>query len=319
MSSFYDRMQHIDRRIIYLVLATVLIASLIVSKPETPVVLPPVQSLFDAVEQAPAGPGDGKIITVGTTFGASTLGENGNQARALFRHMMLRKKRFVVFAIGEPQGAVLGPRIVNELAEQYGYEYGKDWISLGYQLNSVVVYKALLKDIPGTMKEDSIERKSLASFPIMQGIKSIQNDVALHLEISASDSVSNWLQFVQPSTQPRLKIGYACTGVMAAEAYPLLDSGQLSGMTPGLKGAADYELLVDNLEAEMVARGEREELSGARAKGSLPGMGQSARQYMFTQNNAHLVVLLFILVGNIGLLLARRKRSSTVKEEESNG
>ena len=315
MSSFFERLQHIDRRWIYLVLAAVLIVSLIIGKPETPIVLDTVQHLYDAVDAAPAGPGDGKIILLETTFAANTLGESGLQTRAIVRHMMLSHKRFAVMAVDQ-QGAKLGPAIVNELAPYYGYEYGKDWISFGLQLGVTPFYKSFPKDIVGTVKTDSINHKPLGEYPIMRGINTIK-EIPLLLEITASASVFLWLQLVQPATTPRLQIGYGCTGVMAAEAYPYLDSGQMVGMAPGLKGAADYEKMVDALEAKAVASKEIEKPYDPKTS-SLSGMGQSARQLMFTQNNAHLVVIVFIILGNIGMLLARR-RTRRAPKEDANG
>jgi hypothetical protein len=312
MSSFFERMQNFDRRWIYLVLAVVLVISLIKGKPETPIVLDSVQHLYDAVDAAPAGPGQEKLILLETTFAANTLGENGLQTRAIVRHMMLTHKRFAVISIDQ-QGAKLGPAIVNELAPYYGYEYGKDWISFGLQLGVTPFYKSFLKDVIGTVKTDSIKHQPLPSYPIMRGIKTIK-EIPLLLEMTASASIYPWFQYVQPATTPRLKIGYGPTGVMVAEAYPFLDSGQLIGMAPGLKGAADYEKLVDALEAKAVESKEIKKPYDPKTS-SLSGMGQSARQLMFTQNYAHLVIILFIFLGNIGMLLARRKPRRAPKEE----
>lgn len=127
--------------------------------------------------------------------------------------------------------------------------------------------------------------------------------------MTASASVFPWLQVVQPSTSPRLKIGYAATGVMATEAYQYLDSGQLCGMLPGLKGAADYERLLDENEAKT-----RPDLP------SMPGIPEiglyrSARLLMFAQNAAHIFIIILIILGNIGLLLAGVLKARAAKEE----
>lgn len=153
----------------------------------------------------------------------------------------------------------------------------------------------------------------LQTFPIMQGITSL-NDVSLHIEITASASVMDWIQVIRPSTSPPLTLGYACTGVMVSEAYPYLDSGQLVGMLPGLKGAADYERLVDELEQQEVAAGRRERPFDYDAPALLP-LPPSARELMFTQGTAHIVVIAFILIGNIGLLLSWRYRRRAEREK----
>lgn len=305
-------LQSMDRRWIYLLLSVVLIVALIKGKPVKPVVLPSVQQLYDAVEAAPAGPGDGKIILIGTTFAANTIGENGNQARALIRHLMMRKKRFAVMAVSEPVGAEIGRIIPASLAERYGYEYGKDWIAFGYQIGTLAFFKSFPQDIQKTIKVDAVHQKPLSSYEIMQGIKTVQDDVAMHIELSASASLGDWLMIVQPMTKPRLKIGYGCTGVMATEAYPFLDSGQLVGMMPGLKGAADYERLVDELEMKLNPGLKAEEIVFP----SIPRIGlyRSARHLMFAQSAAHILIILLIVLGNIGMFLAKRQPKSAAKE-----
>ena len=119
MGRFLDLMQNLDRRIIYLVIGVLLVVVLLLGKSETGVVLEPTQKFFDSVQAADTSPQSHKIIVVGVTFAANTLAENGNQMRALVRHLMLTHKRFAVVAVGEPQGAAQGPRIVKDLAAQY--------------------------------------------------------------------------------------------------------------------------------------------------------------------------------------------------------
>ncbi len=315
MTSFIESMRSIDRRWIYLALSATLVVALLLGKPLTPVVLPYVQKLYDTVEQAPAGRGQGKIILIGITFASSTLGENGTQARALIRHLMLAHKRFAIIAVGEPQGAMLGQAIASDLAKQYGYVYGTDWIDFGYQIGTLAFFKSFPKDIPANIKVDGLQQKPLASFPIMQGIKTM-NDVALHVEITASASLSDWIQLVQPTTSPRLKIAYGCTGVMATEAYPYLDSGQLIGMMPGLKGAADYEWLVDQREQKAFEAGEVKDRYDPKRYNSV-NLPAPARQLMYTQNAAHLVVILFILLGNLGLLLSKKTRPAKKEDRHA--
>ncbi|HEY3415243.1 MAG TPA: hypothetical protein VGM23_00035 [Armatimonadota bacterium] len=316
MEQFFQKLQTIDRRWIYLILALALIISLILGKQENPIVLPSVKQLYDAVEQAPAGQGEGKIITIGMTFSPSTIGESGNQARAIVRHMFLAHKRFAIISIGEAQGADISLRIVQDIADQYGAVYGVDWIAFGFQPNSLATFKALPQDITGVVKRDALEEKPTASFPIMHGIKNIK-DVALHIEITASASLFDWIQIVQPMTSPRLKIGYACTGVMAAEAYPLLDSGQVTGMLPGLKGAADYEKLVDDKEKAERDAGMTTVTFHTEGNKRYPLLATSARQLMFTQGWAHIVIILFIALGNIGLLLANLSKRRAARKEDA--
>jgi hypothetical protein len=287
----------IDRRIIYLAILAVLIPTVIKNNPEESIILPSVQKLYDAIENAPAGPDDHKLVLVGTPFGGSTLPENGNQLRAIIRHLMLAKKRFALIAINEPQGARLGLTISQELAKQYDYKYGEDWLSFGYQYGPIAFFKDLIRNIPDAIKVDAVNSQPVGSYSVMKGIHSMKN-VAMYIEITAAATVQDWIQIVQPTTVPRLLIGYACTSVMASEAYPLMDSGQLTGMLPGLKGAADYEQLVD-------------ERVGKISEYKIPGiLTSSARRLMFSQGFAQIVIIIFVILGNIGFIISKRKRSA---------
>ena len=196
MDRFLHSLLTIDRRWIYLVLAIVLVWSLIIGKAVNPIVLPPTQKLYDAVEAVPAESGQPHLILLGMTFSAGTMGESANQARAIVRHLMLRHKKFAIISISEPQGAEYSRRMVTDIAKQYNYEYGKDWISFGYKIGTLAFYKSFTKDIYSIVPTDGVEAKPLRSFPIMQGIKSA-NDIALEIEITASASVSYWIQLVQ--------------------------------------------------------------------------------------------------------------------------
>ena len=77
-------------------------------------------------------------------------------------------------------------------------------------------------------------------------------------------------------------IGCGCTAVSAPTLYTYLQTNQMVGMLGGLKGAADYETLVG-------------------IKG-----GQAVRG-MAPQSVAHLVIILFIIIGNVAYFSQRKK------------
>ena len=89
-----------------------------------------------------------------------------------------------------------------------------------------------------------------------------------------------WITYGQGRYNFPLALGL--TGVMAADYYPYLNSGQVFGILGGLLGAAQYEKLADN-----------------------PGR---AIDGMRIQVFAHIVIILFIILGNIGFLMSRHKK-----------
>ena len=105
--------------------------------------------------------------------------------------------------------------------------------------------------------------------------------MSLLIDITGSATVDDWISLVHAPTG--VSIGYACTAVMAPEAYPRLDSGQLVGMLTGMRGAAEYE-----------------ELIGA------PGFALTA---MAGQSFAHVFILALILLANLPILAAAVRRA----------
>ena len=305
MTNLLRLMQSIDRRWIYLAFTIVVLVALCFSHPvENPIILPPVQHLYDAMQHAKTTPTDGHIVLLSMTISAGSKAENWNQARAIMRHLMLAHKRFAVFSFDQ-QGVELTYQMALDLAKHYHYHYGTDWIHLGYSLGTTAFFKGISKNLPEAFGNTDINGDPLVKFPIMKGINTA-NNIAVLVEVTASSSLGEWMGLVQPATKPRLKLGYACTGISAAEAYQYLDSGQLVGMLPGLKGASDYETLVDNQERELIP--DPKLRYNPKLSTTLP-MPAPARVLMFPEGMAHLLVILLIILGNIGLLLSRRHRA----------
>jgi hypothetical protein len=100
------------------------------------------------------------------------------------------------------------------------------------------------------------------------------------LNISGTSATDYWIAYGNGRYKVPLAIGV--TGVMATDYYPYLQSGQIFGILGGLKGAAEYETLVGT-----------------------PG---KAVQGMKVQMVAHLIIIVFIIIGNIGYFAQRKKR-----------
>ena len=97
-----------------------------------------------------------------------------------------------------------------------------------------------------------------------------------------------WIIYAQGRYGVPLAIG--TTAVLATDWYPYLQSGQIIGLIGGLKGAAEYENLV-NWKFKMEGR-------------SLFGM--KAIRNMNAVTIAELLIILFILLGNIGYFLEKK-------------
>jgi len=113
----------------------------------------------------------------------------------------------------------------------------------------------------------------------MEGVGSF-GDIDLIVELSAGDpGLRHWVMIAQARYHKIL--GAGCTAVMAPSYYPYLQTGQIAGLLGGLKGAAEYEQLVE-----------------------YPG---TASRAMDPQAVAHGIIVLFIIIGNITFFALRRK------------
>jgi hypothetical protein len=79
-----------------------------------------------------------------------------------------------------------------------------------------------------------------------------------------------------------IKVAAGMTAVMASDAYPFLQSGQLSGLIGGLKGAAEYEQLINRRDQAFIA--------------------------MDAQSVTHILIVAFIIIGNISYFAGKRKQ-----------
>jgi hypothetical protein len=287
-----------DRRVLYLLLfVSVSLPFLITIPAPKPAVSPEVHAYYDAIEAIADSPeAKDRLIIVSSNYGGGTYAENRPQLTATLRHLMARKLKFTFFAFNDPQGEIQSRRVMNELNDEYKYVYGTDYINWGFRPPDAItnMLKAMVQDIPGTMKVDN-DGKPLASFPLMQNVKK-PDDIAMIIEITGSQTHTPWIQFFNGSgkdyrtvpAKESVPMLFAPTGVMAPEAYPLLASGQLSGMLNGMKGAAEYEtLLKDNQRI-------KETGFGARA--------------MASQSLAHFLILSLIALGNIALWKERKQK-----------
>jgi hypothetical protein len=114
----------------------------------------------------------------------------------------------------------------------------------------------------------------------MQGVTNF-DDLALLVNISGGlPGTKEWVLQVQ--SRYHVKLGSGCTAVSAPEFYPYVQSGHLVGLLGGMKGAAEYEKLVKR--------------PGTAARG------------MDAQSVSHIVVFLFILIGNIAFFALKKTK-----------
>jgi hypothetical protein len=268
--------------VIFLLIALAVIIPLIMNYTTA---IPPsliVQTLYDKVEEMPPG---AKIL-ISFDYGPSTVPENQPMANALVRHALEKGHRIYLMALW-PTGARQSQQLIEEIID---VEYpdkveGEDWIHLGYKAGNQGLINTLMSDVKAMYTTD-ITGRAIDEFPMMETANSLRDfDLILALG-SGFPGTKEWVQFAgDPGNIP---VGGGTTAVMAPLLFPYYPK-QMVGLMGGLQGAAEYEAaLIDNYP-------------------QLTERSRIASTSMGPQVTAHLVIIAFIIVGNITFLVERRR------------
>jgi hypothetical protein len=288
---WYEAIGQIDRRIIYLLLTVFVILPFFVPFTMRQNIMPQTQQLFDFIESIP--PHD-KAVMLAVDYTPQTMPECHPMALALLKHCFARNIPVVglSFNVQAPGLAVDAFATVADsinsraTSQEDSVIYGRDYVYLGWKSGFVAAILDMGESIVGVFPRDYF-RNSVDSFPLMQRVKNYKN-VAIAIILSASDYPEWWVLY--PQSRYGVKIGAGLTAVMAPKYYPFLQTGQLSGMMSGMKGAAEYEHLVLN-------------------SGYANSLGR-ADTGMNSQSMIHILIIVFIILGNVGYFFSRRKRES---------
>lgn len=237
--NFFERMQNLDRRWIYIVVALAIIIPLMIPYNSDNVTSPPTENLYQMIDSF-AGRED-RAVLLSFLHDASTMSELYPMEIAIIRHCFERNIK--VFALSFlTSGAPIIDYAFNSVKEEYpDIKSGVDYCNFGYKPQPMAIVLGMGDNIANAVNTDAEGRK-LESLPIMKGINNY-NEMNLVVEFSGSTAGTYWIYYARPKFGVNVASGV--TAVMAADEYPYLQSGQLIGMLSGLKGAAEYEKLVD--------------------------------------------------------------------------
>lgn len=233
----------------------------------------PTLRVFRWVESLP----EGSLVWFGYDGWASSVAEIGPSARVVSRHLLSRGCRLVVTST-VPDGALLMRKYVGSVAQDLGKTYGVDYVLLGYCAGDMKAVRRMSDDMPRTFQTDQ-DGRPLDQLPIMKGVTNARSFAGIYT--STDNRTFEWYSIVVHSKYGTPVFG-ASTAVGVPELYSYYNSGQISGLIAGLRGAAEYEAL-------------RKE----------PGNGSAG---MLAQSSVHVLICSLIVISN-GLFL-RRKWSS---------
>jgi len=238
-----------------------------------------VRQVYDEIDQLDSG----SVVMISFDHEASSLPEVKPMAVAILRHCFSKNLKVIGLAL-LAEGTAIGDEILREMAKEYDKEYGKDYLFLGFRPQYQAAILGMGEDIKRVFPQD-YKNISLEQIPMMsegsrlagKDIKNYQ-DISLIISVADGDMPAYWVDYAV--SRYHKKVSAAVTAVMATSFYPFLASGQITGLLGGLKGAAEYEILIQK-----------------------PGMGQRG---MDAQSVGHMVIILLVILGNASYFLRRK-------------
>lgn len=269
-----SKLRDIDRRYIFLFIGMAAFVPLIFPLGLPLGVTPSSENLFNAVDSLE----EGSVVILTFDYYPSTLPETQPMSYAALRHLFRKNLRVITLTV-IPLGALsVMEGVVNDVAREYDKEYGVDYVNLGYKYGYVAVMLGMGRRIADIFPRDNYNTK-LEDIPLMQEVQNY-DDVDFLFVVADNATVDYWVSLV--NAQFGLPMGAGVTAVMAPKSYSFLQTGQMVGLLGGMKGAAEYEKLSQN-----------------------PGR---ATRGMDPQSIIHLVIIIFIVLGNIGYFVGKRQK-----------
>ncbi len=264
----------VDRRWIFLVIGIVVIIPLFF-----PLGLPirataTTQQVYDTIDALPHG----SKVLVSCEYGPSTKPEIHPMTLAVMRHLFKNKHKVYVTCLW-PDGQFLAEEALDQVGgEEYGLKYGEDYVLLGFRPGNEAVVKGIVSNLRKVYTIDSRGTK-VTEIPMMDGIHRFEDFDFLFSASAGYPGTIEWVQYAVDPTDVPMSTG--TTSIQVNEVMPYVAAGQVNGILAGMPGAAEYEALI-----------------------GVPGIGTSG---MDAQSVAHLVIVLFIVLGNIGYFIERHR------------
>ena len=318
-SKWYDKILNIKKPIIYLGMFIVVIVPFLTKCEMQTYETDISQKMFDKIESIYKYNNKNKDNKLGILFafdyGPSTTPENDPMAYSVLRHIFLRKIPLLVWAPYVPYLDIAETRL-NRIAKEYRVIYGRDYVFLGLAYPADAYMISTGSDLRPLFNNDYYGN-DVYNLPLLNKYYSYDS-LGLVVSITSTSMPLFWLQYANALFDQEISVG--TTAVSAADFYPFVSSGQFQGMLAGLKGAAEYEQMVERLEKSLIggnidnylanlyknkdnsqinkkyfsSKYEKDEIENAIRRRN------QARRGMSSQFGAHIYVIILILFGNLG-------------------
>jgi hypothetical protein len=266
----------LDRRIIFMIVALAVVVPLLFPLGLPVAVTDETRAVYERLERLEQG----SVVMLSFDHEASSLPEVRPLAEAILNHCFRRNIRVVGLALFA-EGAAVGYDILHDLAARHDKQYGHDYAYLGYRPQYTAAILGMGESIREVFPTD-YDDTPYDDIPLLREIRNY-GDIGLVVSVADGSLPTYWVEYAQ--ARYGQEIIAALTAVMVTAYAPYVDAGQISGVLGGLKGAAEYEILL--------------------------GRHAAGKRGMDAQSLAHLSIAVMIVIGNVVAFGLRRKNETT--------
>ncbi|MBO7542743.1 hypothetical protein J6T93_02395 [bacterium] len=227
------------------------------------------------------------VVLICFDFDAGCDAEMTPQVATILRHCFSRGVKVLINTGGNVMSQPLAQLTIEKAAKDGSridppyptMESGVDYVFLGFRPNAFQLYLQMGESIISAYETD-YSGKDLSTMPIMEHIRDfrvIDCVVTVSAYVGAPET---WITVGNAKFGKKVILGGGAIG--ASDYYPFLQSGQICGLLPGLRGAAEYESAL-----------------------KCPDIGSKR---MWSQLYTHAFAIFLIILGNIEYFFSAKRR-----------
>lgn len=271
-------MAEYDRRWIYLLIFIVVIGPLL-QPLGFPISVSPDTEVYHKI-LADVKPGDKVLFTLNTEFSGYMEIQSGIIASM---RILINRGAKICVAVGHPEATSIPQLVFDACSAELAagdYQYGRDYVNLGYILPNESAVAALAEDFHSTVRQDAKGASIAGTF--LDGVTDWSSWALIADFTTGLSTTYLRSHFALRGTPMTVNV----IGVMSPTERPFYDSGIYKAILNSMRGGAELEYLIGH-----------------------PGPGMTAMD-AFTLG--HYLLIVFIIIGNIGYFgYSRRLQKKT--------
>jgi uncharacterized membrane protein YhdT len=270
----------VGRRLVFLYVGVAVALPLFMPLTQEIPVSPEVQMLYDSIEEL----NPGAKVLISFDYDPPSAPELQPMAVSFLRLCFERDLKVIIIGLW-PQGPQQADLALEEVLadpeiKAKDLEYGVDYVNLGYQTGQEFVIQRMGTSFESMFSQD-VRGTPYSEIPLVRNVRNFSNiDHVFNLSAGFPGTVE-WIQVAVDRYGAELSAGN--TAVQAPTIYAYLDAGQCVGLLGGMNGAAEFEALINE--------------------------PAKATKYMLSQSSAHLIVIAFIIIGNVAYFKSGREKT----------